>query len=186
MLMSDDIGKLKEHVEQVASRENCFLYDLEWIGKGIGRTLRVFIDKEGDEGVSIDDCSRVSRGLDLVLDVEDLVPGGAYNLEVSSPGLERRLNQPWHFEKAHGELAQFQLNKALGEITEKCSSKESQRKKLIGLIQGNDETSVKVILTERKEEIEGKEELILPFQYIHKAKVVFLYESNFNKKKPKK
>ena len=178
--------KLKEHVEQIAKREMCFLYDLEWVGQGNGRTLRVFIDKEGEEGVSIDDCSKVSRGLDLVLDIEELVPGGAYQLEVSSPGLERRLSQPWHFEKASGELAQFQLNQALGDIMPNCDPKSSKRKKLTGVIVGNDDQGVKVIVTEEKQLTEGKEEVVIPFKCIHKSRVVYTYETNFVKKKPKK
>ncbi len=64
----------------------------------------MFIDKAG--GVSIEDCANVSRGLNLRLDVEDVIPGGQYELEVSSPGLDRKLTQGWHFEKAVGKTVQ--------------------------------------------------------------------------------
>src|SRR5690606_12170347 len=53
---------------------------------------------------SLEDCANVSRGLNLVLDEEDVIPDGAYELEVSSPGLERKLTKPWHFERAQGRL----------------------------------------------------------------------------------
>ena len=92
----DQIRKL---AEEVSLREGCRLYDLEIAG---GRTLRVYIEKLPD-GASLDDCVNVSRGLNLMLDVEDPVPGGRYELEVSTPGLERKLTQLWHFEKAVGE-----------------------------------------------------------------------------------
>jgi ribosome maturation factor RimP len=59
----------------------------------------VYVDKDTG-AVSVDDCANISRGLNLLLDVEDLIPGGMYHLEVSSPGLERKLTEKWHFEKA--------------------------------------------------------------------------------------
>ena len=121
--MTEEFKKLMEHAEQVAVRENCLLYDLEMTGSGKGRTVRVFIDKEGEEGVSIDDCSKVSRGLDLILDVEDLIPGGAYQLEVSSPGLERPLFTLEHFKKYVGQRIRVRLQQLVDE-----------RRKLEGLL----------------------------------------------------
>ena len=181
--MSDELANLKEHAEQIARRENCFLYDLEMTGKGQGRILRVFIDKEGEEGVSIDDCSKVSRGLDLVLDVEDLVPGGAYQLEVSSPGLERRLTQPWHFQKAIGEKVQLQLNRGLGEFApNRNSKKDEKRKKLTVLIKEAKEDENLVSMDGPGTE---EEAFAVPLQYIHKAKVIYTFEDNFSNKKPK-
>lgn len=94
------LGKVEKIADEVCRREGCSLYDLEFIGSGRGRVLRVFVDKDG--GVGIEDCSNVSKGLNLLLDVEDTIPGGAYNLEVSTPGLDRHLRRPWHFEKAVG------------------------------------------------------------------------------------
>jgi ribosome maturation factor RimP len=99
--MESWMSKVQELAKQVAERESCILYDLEFVGAGKGRTLRVYIDKESGP-VGIDDCSNVSNGLNLLLDVEDIVPGGAYQLEVSTPGLERHLKVPWHFEKVVG------------------------------------------------------------------------------------
>ncbi len=62
--------------------------------------LRVFIDKPG--GVTHEDCANVSRELSTILDVEDAVPGGAYVLEVSSPGLDRKLSHAADFERFTG------------------------------------------------------------------------------------
>ncbi len=70
-------------------------------GKGRG-LLRVFIEKEG--GVTIDDCQRVSREIEAILDVEDPMPG-PFTLEVSSPGIERPLNRPEDFRRFTGQTA---------------------------------------------------------------------------------
>lgn len=101
-LSADSWQKITDFATEISKREGCELYDLEFTGGELGRVLRVFIDRP--EGVSLDDCANVSRGLNLVLDDEDVIPGGAYELEVSSPGLERKLTKPWHFERAQGRL----------------------------------------------------------------------------------
>jgi len=100
MLAPGQLEQIRQFAEDVASREGCLLYDLEY-RDGPGRTLRVFIDKQSG-GVGSDDCANVSRGLNLRLDVEDVIPGGAYELEVSSPGLDRKLTQSWHYGAALG------------------------------------------------------------------------------------
>lgn len=98
MLSEAQLKVIRTCAEEVATREGCVLYDLEF-HDGPSRSLRVYIDKSPG-GVSIDDCANVSRGLNLRLDVEDVIPGGRYDLEVSSPGLDRKLTQLWHFEQA--------------------------------------------------------------------------------------
>jgi len=104
LLTESQLEQIRQFAEEVAVREGCLLYDLEF-REGPGRLLRVFIDKDAG-GVSVNDCVNVSRGLNLRLDVEDVIPGGAYELEVSSPGLDRKLTQLWHFEKAVGQTVQ--------------------------------------------------------------------------------
>ncbi len=100
MLSDSQLLQVRTFAEEVASREGCLLYDLEF-HDGPARALRVYIDRTPG-GVSIEDCANISRGLNLRLDVEDVIPGGHYDLEVSSPGLDRKLTQLWHFEKATG------------------------------------------------------------------------------------
>jgi ribosome maturation factor RimP len=81
------LARIRELAEPYLETLGLFLWGLELSG-GEGRpTLRVFI--EGGSGVDVEDCARVSRQLGQALDMEDLIHG-AYNLEVSSPGLERR------------------------------------------------------------------------------------------------
>jgi len=100
------LDQIRKLAEEVALREGCRLYDLEVAG---GRTLRVYIEKS-PTGASLEDCVNVSRGLNLMLDVEDPIPGGRYELEVSTPGLDRKLTQLWHFEKAVGERVRLSCN----------------------------------------------------------------------------
>ena len=93
--------KVKGIIEPVINSLGVKLYDLE-LGKMSGKgLLRVFIDKE--EGVTLDDCERVSRGIEAVLDVEDPIPW-SYVLEVSSPGLERPLRDISDFKHYKGSL----------------------------------------------------------------------------------
>lgn len=110
MLSPSQLEQIRRFAEEVAVREGCRLYDLEFRD----RTLRVFIDREAG-GVSVDDCANVSRGLNLRLDVEDAIPGGRYDLEVSSPGLERKLTQPWHFQGAVGQTVQLRYRAGEGQ-----------------------------------------------------------------------
>jgi ribosome maturation factor RimP len=75
------------------------------------RVLRVYIDNE--VGIVIDDCSRVSHQLSGVLDVEDPIPGN-YQLEISSPGMDRPLFTPAHFQRFRGSLVRLQLLRPIG------------------------------------------------------------------------
>lgn len=85
---------------RVAATHGVELVDVELKGGGKARTLRVTIDKP--EGVTHEDCASVSRELSTILDVEEAVPGGSYTLEVSSPGLDRKLLKPEDFQRFIG------------------------------------------------------------------------------------
>ena len=100
----DILGKVRAIAEPLAEGEGLELVDAELGGGHGGRTvLRLFIDrKDGAQAVSLDDCSGFSRVVSTALDVEDPVQG-AYDLEVSSPGLERPLRKPEHFQKYAGQ-----------------------------------------------------------------------------------
>jgi len=102
--------RLNEVVMGVCEQHSCRLYDLEVISgsRGKGRSLRIYIDKPG-ETVGLDDCALISNSLSVLLDAEDLMPGGEYTLEVSSPGLERKLREPWHFEQVVGSKVEVTL-----------------------------------------------------------------------------
>ena len=97
-----DLDQIREAAERVAHSVGLEIFDVEWkVGKQ--RLLRVYIDRPPDRptrtrGMALvsahKDCQRVSEQLSVILDVEDLVPGPAYTLEVSSPGLDRKLIKP--------------------------------------------------------------------------------------------
>ena len=75
--------------------------------------LRIFIDKP--EGVSHADCELISHQVGTILDVEEVIPGGRYTLEVSSPGLERKLTSPKDFERFLGRKAKIVLRQPIGD-----------------------------------------------------------------------
>jgi ribosome maturation factor RimP len=112
------LERVREAAERVARSEGLEVVDVEWkVGKQ--RFLRVYIDRvpsEGTvdassgpgsppEGVSHADCERVSQQLSVILDVEELVPGPGYVLEISSPGLDRAIRKPEEFARFTGRLA---------------------------------------------------------------------------------
>ena len=93
-------------LEPAIERLGYELADLEVRLGGKGGLVRVFIDKP--EGIDLDDCETVSRAVSALLDVEDPVPGN-YNLEVSSPGLDRKLTKVEHFQRFEGETVKVQM-----------------------------------------------------------------------------
>ena len=95
-----DIERVRDIAAQVGASSGVEVVEVDMRGSGGARMLRVFIDKPG--GVTHEDCANVSRELSTVLDVEDAVPGGPYVLEVSSPGLDRKLSRPADFERFTG------------------------------------------------------------------------------------
>jgi len=97
-----DLEKITEMAERVAVSEGLTLVDVELKGSGGSRLLRVYIDKP--QGISHADCELVSEQLSAILDVEDPFPG-SYTLEVSSPGLDRRLVKPSDFAHFAGRKA---------------------------------------------------------------------------------
>lgn len=87
--------------EPLATQEGLEIVDVEFRRESRGMVLRVYLDRAGGGGVSLDDLARVSRQLGDLLDVHDAVPG-SYNLEMSSPGINRRLRCPEHFRRYLG------------------------------------------------------------------------------------
>lgn len=96
--------------ERVATSEGLTLVDVEIKGSRGNPLLRVFIDKPA--GVSHADCQLVSEQLSAILDVEDLFPG-KYLLEVSSPGLDRKLSKPSDFTHFVGRRARLVVREAV-------------------------------------------------------------------------
>jgi ribosome maturation factor RimP len=107
-----DLETIRVMAERVATSEGLHLVDVELKGGNSNQLLRVFIDKPG--GVSHADCALVSEQLSAMLDVEDLFPG-RYVLEVSSPGLDRKLTRPSDYTYFVGRRARVVLKEATGE-----------------------------------------------------------------------
>jgi ribosome maturation factor RimP len=153
-----NLEKIREAAERVARSEGLEIFDVEWkVGKQ--RLLRVYLDRlpgpgnPTGEGISHKDCQHVSEQLSVVLDVEDLVPGPGYILEVSSPGLDRKLVKPADYERFSGRLAKIWL-------TEPVENATYFEGRLAGYADGM------VRLTARAREVS------LPFAAIRKANLV--------------
>ena len=95
----------------VVEEEGCTLWDVEYVKEAGTRYLRVFIDREG--GVSIDDCERISRRLDPVLDEADPI-AESYVFEVGSAGADRELKRPRDFEQFMGSEVEVHLYRPVG------------------------------------------------------------------------
>ena len=131
--MAVQLDEIRATAQRVAASHNLELVDLEFQGGVKFRTLRVFIEKSAAEraklaelaavgtselpkgvpvemlsGVTHEDCAQFAQDFGTVLDVEDLIPGAEYALEVSSPGLERKLFRPEDFTRFQGSLIKLQ------------------------------------------------------------------------------
>ena len=153
------VGRKDEIVERVraiaapvCALEGLELVEVELGGAGGRTTLRLFIDKAG--GVTLEDCSSISHSVGAALDVEDPL-AGAYELEVSSPGLDRPLRTPEHFAKYAGAKVRV---KTYGPIPE-CEN----RKTFVGTLQGFEGGKVRV-------DVDGKV-FDVPHEQVSKANI---------------
>ena len=98
--MALDVDRVREIAERVGASSGLEIVEVELRGGRKARMLRIFIDKPG--GVTHEDCANLSREVGTILDVEDVIPGASYLLEVSSPGLDRKLIRPADYERFTG------------------------------------------------------------------------------------
>jgi len=136
--MAVSLDEIRRAAERVAASHGLDVVDIEFAGSAKDRTLRVALEKDREgraqlkaaaeagaeglpekllegsltveqlSGVTHEDCAAFSRDFGVLLDVEDLVPGGEYTLEASSPGLDRKLSRPEEFERFAGCLVKVQ------------------------------------------------------------------------------
>ena len=99
--------KVQAIAERVASDKELEIVDIQMLGGGSARVLRIFIDKPA--GVTHADCEYISQHVGTILDMEDVIPGSSYTLEVSSPGVERKLSKPRDFERFIGQKVKIAL-----------------------------------------------------------------------------
>ena len=146
-MQGDELAKL---LEPTIERLGYELADLEVRLGSKGGLVRIFIDKP--EGIDLDDCEKVSRAVSALLDVEDPVPGN-YNLEVSSPGLDRKLTKVEHFQRFEGETVKVQMRFPI-----------EGRRRFRGTLVSSDDENIVV-------EVDG-ESVSLPLKTIDTARLV--------------
>lgn len=103
----DIVAQVTEITNRVGQPTSIEAVEVEFLGGGNHRVLRIFIDKP--DGVTHADCEFISQHVGTILDVEDVIPGGAYTLEVSSPGVERKLSKPGDFQRFTGQKIKVSL-----------------------------------------------------------------------------
>ncbi len=140
-------------IEPYLGAEQLELDDLEFSGQGKGRVLRVAVD---GEGVDIDRLAELSRGISRMLDNETSLDG-AYQLEVTTPGLERQLKRPEHYKKSIGR-----------EIIAKVQDGQTRRT-VQGLLTNADEEAFTV-------DSESDDAVVVSYGDVVKAKTVFRWE----------
>ncbi len=106
MARSNAVSKVIELIKEPVESLGLSLWDVKFLKEGSSWYLRIFIDKQG--GVNIDDCTDVSRLIDPIIDEADPIKQ-SYYLEVCSPGIERELTEPEHFEQMTGETVCVKL-----------------------------------------------------------------------------
>ena len=105
------IEQITRIANDIAQPRGIEIVEIELLGAGKQRVLRIFIDRP--DGVSHADCEFVSQKVGDALDAEDLIPGENYTLEVSSPGVERKLTKPADFQRFAGQKAKIVMREAV-------------------------------------------------------------------------
>lgn len=142
--------RLQLLIEPVVKGLGCDLWGVEYLPQGKYSILRVYIDSL--DGVDVKDCERISRQISSVLDVEDPLHG-KYTLEVSSPGMDRRLFTLEQFEQYAGANVKINLR-----------SPYEGRRKFSGQLCGVEENEVVIRIDE--------DEYLLPFEGIDRASII--------------
>jgi len=146
-MTGDELAKV---LEPTIERLGYELSDLEVKLGGRDGVVRLFIDQP--DGISLDDCEKVSLAVSALLDVEDPLPG-QYRLEVSSPGLDRKLTKVEHFQRFKGETLKVSMRFPIG-----------GRKRFRGTLVSSDDENILV-------EVDG-ESYSLPMATIDTARLV--------------
>lgn len=159
-----DAARLEELVGPVCKAQGVELVDVRHQAEPGGAVLRVLIELPDAQalppgvGITLDDCTRVSRALSALLDADESLIPGHFRLEVSSPGIERPLVKPHDFERYAGREVRIATKRPVG-----------GRKNFSGTLVGFSVGQV------RLRETKGEEELALPFDEIGKAHLVFRF-----------
>lgn len=153
-------AKVYPVIADAVEAAGCEIWDIEFARRGADSVLTVTIDSEN--GIGIEDCENVTRAIDPLLDEADPIDC-SYSLEVSSPGVERSLSMPWHFDACEGCEAELRL---FAPLTEKGP------KKLKGTVVRYDEAADAVVL------LCGETETAVPFAGITAATLVYDFSND--------
>ena len=146
--------QLRALIQPVVEGLGFELWGLEYLSQGKHSALKIYI--EAEKGIDVDDCAAVSRQVSSLLDVEDPVKGN-YTLEVSSPGLDRRLFELSQFDQFKGSQVKVNLRQPF-----------EGKRKFKGLLCGVEEGDVVIRL--------GEEEILVPLADIDRAQVVPVFD----------
>ena len=155
---ADVVARAEALVEPLVRAEGFELVDLQYVREPQGWVLRLFIDRPGHDplspegGVGLEECARVSHAVDTALEVEDVVPH-AYSLEVSSPGINRALRRPEHFQRVLGKRVKVKTFGPVG---------QPPRKSFTGTLLDSSASEITV-------QIEGSGAFHIPLRDIAKA-----------------
>ena len=164
------MSKIEEKVEELVTKPinelGYRVYDVMYVKEGNDNYLRIFIDN--DTGISLDDCEKVNDAINPILDEANYIKD-QYFLEVSSPGVERRLRKNKHFEASIGKEVDINLYSPItlkqDEINEK-KKKNNTTKNISGILKSFDENNITL-------EIESNEEIKIERKNISNIKIKF-------------
>ena len=143
--------QIEEMIEPVVNGLGCQLWGIEKLSQGKYSVLKIYI--EAEKGIDVDDCARVSRQVSALLDVEDPFKGN-YTLEVSSPGLDRRLFKLNQFDSYKGAQVKLSLRRPY-----------EGRRRFTGILCGIEEEDVVL-------RSDSNEEILFPFEQIERANII--------------
>jgi ribosome maturation factor RimP len=157
MAKGDVVDQVREVALPILDSMGIELVELEFRKEGPGMVLRLFIDKPG--GILLDDCSAVSRELSEILDVEEIIPV-EYNLEVSSPGLNRPLTKPADYDRYVGKLVKVRTYEMIADAA------GNRRKTFLGQLEELKDGIIHIRLKEGQS-------AAIPFDKVAKANLEF-------------
>jgi ribosome maturation factor RimP len=171
-----EVDRVREIAERVASSDGLEVVEVEFRGGGKSRMLRIVIDRPArgvnagetatdPGGVTHGDCVNMSRELSTILDVEDVVPGGSYTLEVSSPGLDRKLLRPADYERFIGSRVKLMTRQPV-------NGNRFFEGRLEGFQQGRLTLDLAAVKKKKKAQVDAPDKLEIELANVEKANLV--------------
>jgi ribosome maturation factor RimP len=163
MTRLETISKITALAEQAAAPAGIEIVEVELKGSGRSHLLRIYIDRP--EGVTHADCELISRSVSAALDEEDPIPG-SYELEVSSPGVERKLGKWQDWLRFCGKKVKIVLKEPIPQETEIAKRTQAELKSFDGIISRAENHNVTV-------ELAGGKEVTFPVEQVDRANLKF-------------